>query len=307
MKEPNFFIAGAPRCGTTALYTYLSEHPRVFMSEVKELNYFADDFPNMQKIDFKSYPDYLKVFSKANENHVAVGEASPFYLFSEVAFQKMYAAVPSARIIISLRNPVDFIHSYHRLNLSLQRENESSLEKAWDLQDLRAQGKMLPKNLREPKLLMYGEIGKFGEYIEKLYEIFPREQVMIILLDDLMRDTAAVYEEILAFLGVPSEGRTIFPKVNASFENKSQFLAKIFHPSPAVYRLFMKVISLFGVGFMKRVSMIYDRIERLNTTQKSRSEMDADLRVRLTKHFQPDIKKLEKLMGRDLSAWLKIE
>ena len=88
MKEPNFFIAGAPRCGTTALYTYLSEHKNVLMSEVKELNYFADDFPNMQKIDFKSYQGYLKTFVKADEKHIAVGEASPFYLFSEVAFNK---------------------------------------------------------------------------------------------------------------------------------------------------------------------------------------------------------------------------
>ena len=66
MKEPNFFIVGAPRCGTTALYSYLSEHPNIFMPGVKELNYFADDFPNMQKIAFRSYNDYLRLFIKAN-------------------------------------------------------------------------------------------------------------------------------------------------------------------------------------------------------------------------------------------------
>ena len=130
LKHPNFFISGAPRCGTTALYTYLSEHPQIFMSEVKELNYFASDFPNVQKITFKSVDDYHKVFAKADERHLAVGEASPFYLFSQVAFQNMAAYNPAAKVILTLRHPVDFVESYHQLNLSLLREDEPDLAKA---------------------------------------------------------------------------------------------------------------------------------------------------------------------------------
>ncbi|MCF6277334.1 MAG: sulfotransferase [Anaerolineales bacterium] len=303
VKQPNCFIAGAPRCGTSALYRYLSEHPKVFMPEVKELNYFAEDFPNVQKIAFKSYEDYLKVFEKADENHIAIGDASPFYLFSTVAFEKMAEAIPDAKIIISLRNPVDFIHSYHRLNLSLLREDETDLEKAWNLQALRAQGKNLPTNTREPKLLMYGEVGLFGKYIENLYRFFPREQVKIILLDDLTTNTKAVYEYILDFLDVPSDGRTEFPRVNANFENKSRFLAKLFHPPLGSYRLFMKAISPFGVKFTKRVFLLYNYLERLNTTETSRVEMSAGFRAQLTAYFRADVEKLEKLIDRDLSIW----
>ena len=305
MKRPNFFISGAPRCGTTALYTYLSEHPNIFMSEVKELNYFADDFPNVQKVAFNSPEDYLKVFADADERHIAVGEASPFYLFSKVAFENMHAFDPDAKIVISLRNPVDFIQSYHQLNLSLLREDEPDLAKAWDLQPLRRQGQRIPKSARQVDLLMYGEVGQFGKYVQRLFEIFPREQVKIILLDDLTRDTKSVYEDILAFLGVPSDGRTEFPQVNANFENKSQFLAKLFHPPQSVYKAFMKFISLFGVGFTKWVSVVYNRIERLNTTQTRRSQMDPALRARLAEHFRPDIELLAKLLERDLSAWLE--
>lgn len=305
MKRPNFFISGAPRCGTTALYTYLSEHPNIFMSEVKELNYFADDFPNVQKIAFKTPEDYLKLFENANDPHLAVGEASPFYLFSNVAFENMYTFDPDARVILSLRNPVDFVQSYHQLNLSLLREDEPDLARAWDLQNQRRQGQHLPKSAREPELLMYGELGQFSKFVRRLFAIFPREQVKIILLNELAANTKTIYEDILDFLQVPTDGRTEFHRVNANFENRSQFLARLFHPPQPIYQLFMKTISLFGIGFMKKVSVVYNRIERLNTTRSTRSTMDPDLRARLAEHFRPDIENLAELLDRDLSMWLE--
>lgn len=303
MREPNFIVAGAPRCGTTALHVYFSEHPQIFMPKVKELNYFADDFPNMQKIDFRTYDDYLSQFAEATEIHLGIGEASPFYLFSEVAFEKMHARLPNAKIIVSLRNPVDFVHSYHQLNVALLREDEKDLRKAWFLQDERKQGKSLPANLREATLLMYSELGKFSQYLERLFAIYPRGQVKIILLDDWKTNPKAVYEDLLAFLDIPSDGREDFRPVNASFENRSQFLAKIFHPSPRVYRAFMKGISLFGVGFMEWVSVIYNKIERLNTRSTKRTEMEPDFRAYLTAYFREDVQNLERLLGRDLSMW----
>jgi hypothetical protein len=304
LKQPNFFISGAPRCGTTALYTYLSEHPRIFMSEVKELNYFATDFPNVQKISFHSVDDYYKVFAKAGPQHLAVGEASPFYLFSQVAFQNMHSYDPRAKVFLTLRNPVDFIESYHRLNVSLLREDQADLAKAWDLQSARRKGEHIPKSARQVELLMYGELGQFSRYVEKLFAIFPREQIKIFLFDDLRADPRTVYEQTLAFLNVPSDGRTEFPQINANFENRSAVLARLFHPPQPVYRAFVKFISLFGTGFMEKVSIIYNRLERLNTTRTARTTMDAVLRARMLEHFRADIEKLSLLIDRDLSGWL---
>ena len=109
---------------------------------------------------------------------------------------------------------------------------------------------------------------------------------------------------LFEFLNVPSDGRTEFRRVNANFENKSRILARIFHPPQPVYKFFMKTISLFGVDFMKRVSVVYNSIERLNTTQTTRTAMEPELHARLTEHFRPDINKLSELIERDLSAWL---
>jgi hypothetical protein len=304
MKRPNFFISGAPRCGTTALYTYLSEHPRIFMSAVKELNYFASDFPHVQKIHFKSDADYLRVFADARPEHLAIGEASPFYLFSQVAFKNMFAYNPDAKVILSLRNPVEFIHSYHQLNLSLLRENEPDLAKAWALQEARLHGEFLPPSARQVDLLMYGELGKFSKYARQLFAIFPREQVKIFLFDDLRRDTRAVYEETLAFLNVPSDERGEFAPINANFENRSRLLARLFHPPQPVYRFFMRLISLFGINFMKNVSLVYNRLERLNTTTASRTQLDPALRADMQAHFKEDIEILADFLQRDLSHWL---
>ncbi|MEI7844897.1 MAG: sulfotransferase [Chloroflexota bacterium] len=305
MKHPTFFISGGPRCGTTALYTYLSEHPKIFMSEVKELNYFASDFPNVQKIAFKSVDDYHKVFAKAGPEHIAVGEASPFYLFSRRAFENMHNYDPGAKVIITLRNPVEFIESYHRLNLSLLREDEPILGKAWDLQSARKNGQHIPKSARQVELLMYAELGQFSRYVERLFSIFPREQVKIFLFDDLRTNPQAVYEQTLAFIGVPSDGRQEFPQINANFENKSALLARLFHPPQPVYQAFVKFIALFGTGFMEKVSILYNRLERLNTTRATRNSLDPALRARMLEHFTPDIIRLSGMIDRDLSGWLK--
>ena len=304
LKQPNFFISGAPRCGTTALYSYLSEHPKIFMSQVKELNYFASDFTNVQKIAFKSVDDYHKVFAKAGSEHLAVGEASPFYLFSKVAFQNMFNYDHNAKVILTLRHPVEFIESYHRLNLSLLREDQPDLGKAWDLQTLRKQGQRIPKSARQVELLMYGELGQFSHYLESLFAIFPRQQVKIFLFDDLKADPRSVYEKTLAFIGVPSDNRLEFPQINANFENKSALLARLFHPPQPVYQVFVKFIALFGTGFMEKVSIVYNRLERMNTTRASRTTLDPALRARMLEHFSPDIKKLSVLIERDLSPWL---
>lgn len=304
MRKPDFFIAGAPRCGTTALYTYLSEHPNIFMSEVKELNYFASDFPGVQKIAFNSDDDYLKVFSSAGDNHQAVGEASPFYLYSEHAFNNILAFNPRSKIILTLRSPVQFVQSFHRLNLSLLREDEEDLEKAWNLQEERSLGRHIPSSSREPQLILYGELGQFGKHVKKLYEIFPAEQILVIIFEDFILQPQVIYDRILDFLQVPSDDRTEFPAINANFSNRSRLLAKLFHPPQFIYQGFMKFIGLFGVDFMKSISVVYNKIEKLNTTTTKRKPLDPKFKAKLQSYFREDVALLSEIIARDLSSWL---
>ena len=303
MNRPNFFIVGAPRCGTTALYTYLSEHPNIYLSDIKELHYFASDFPDLHKIVFRSQDDYFKLFSAAQDVHTAVGDISPLYIYSNVALENIKNFDPNAKIILILRNPVEFVQSVHQLNLGLLREDEPDLAKAWDLQDERKQGRSIPKSCREVKLVLYGELGLFGRHVKKVFEIFSREQVLVVLLEDFVREPRTVYESILAFLHVPSDNRGEFPPVNAGFEVRSRLLAKFIHPPQFVYRTFMKVISFFGVRFMNFINLVYGKVERLNTRRSPRRAIEPALRTRLEEYFREDVQLLSGLIGRDLSEW----
>ena len=304
MKRPNFFIIGAPRCGTTALHTYLRKNHNIFLPEIKELHYFASDFPDLQKILLKSTDDYLKVFAAAGDQHLAVGEISPLYIYSKVALEKIKEFNPSVKIILILRNPVEFVQSVHRLNLGLLREDEPDLAKAWELQELRKQGKMIPTGCRVQELLQYGELGLFGEHVEKVFKIFPREQVLVILFNDFTANPKVVYDAILSFLGVPSDDRREFPPVNANYEHRSKLLAKIIHPPRPVYQLFMKIISVFGISFMRNVSLIYNKVEMFNARRTPRCSIDPALRAKLHSYFRDDTQKLARLIDRDLSDWL---
>jgi hypothetical protein len=304
MKRPNFYVIGAPRCGTTALYTYLRNHPNIFLPEIKELHYFASDFPNIQKVLFKSPDDYFKMFSDANESHFAVGEISPLYIYSKVALRNIKDFNPSVKVILIVRNPVEFVQSVHQLNLGLLREDEPDLARAWDLQELRRRGEMIPKSCREPELIMYGELGLFGKYVEKVFEIFPREQVLIVLFNDFVKHPKDVYEDILSFLNVPSDNRQDFPPVNSNYEHRSKLLGRLLHPPQIIYKTYMKFISLFGMRFMRIVSQIYNKVETFNARRISRSSIDSALYIKIQSYFRDDIKKLSELINRDLSAWI---
>ena len=109
MKKPNFFIIGAPKCGTTSLANWLAEHPRVFFSDTKEPHFFCTD----GYTGVKTLKQYEKLFEDAKPHHLAVGEGSTHYLFSKVAVPNILVYNPDARFIVCLRNPVDMAPSLH--------------------------------------------------------------------------------------------------------------------------------------------------------------------------------------------------
>lgn len=111
MRRPNTFIVGAPKCGTTALSTYLSEHREVFLSDPKEPNYFCSDLPERQVVS--QMEDYLTLFEGALDGHSVVMEASTWYLVSRVAVANIMEFEPRARLIVMVRNPIDLVHSLH--------------------------------------------------------------------------------------------------------------------------------------------------------------------------------------------------
>ena len=302
MAQPNFFIIGAPKCGTTALSEYLRSHPNIYISDPKEPHYFATDFPKHRLV--QTVDEYLELFNNINQNHVAVGEASVWYLYSEVALENIYHFNPQAKIIVMLRNPVEMIPSLHSQALYNRNESETKLECAWDLQWERGQGLNLPHLCREPKVLQYAKIAKFGEQIERLLTIFPTQQIHIVWYEDFASSTQKVYEDILAFLGVPSDGKTNFERVNVNKFHRFGFLGELSEKPPhKLVEIAMTAKKLLGI---ERLYFL-DSIRKINKREKPREPISNELRLKLSSEFRDDINKLSQILDKDLKQWKTLE
>ena len=299
MTTPNFFIIGAPKCGTTALSEYLRMHPSIYMSTPKEPHFFATDLPKYRTCT--DWASYLDLFSSANDGDKAVGEASVFYLYSREALSAIRRAVPNAKLIVMLRDPVQLAFSMHSQALLSRDESVVSFEKAWRLCSRRRAGKDLPPGCRDGKILQYDRVALIGEQLERALMEFPRENVRWWFLEDLQTDARLVYEGVLAHLGVASDGRTEFAVVNERRRSKSQVLARFTQETPDfLVRAAMAAKRSIGI---KRWGVL-GLIRRFNRTKARPASLSPTLEREMRQLFADDVRLLQTLTGRDLTGWL---
>lgn len=297
---PNFFIVGAPKCGTTALYAYLRDHPNIFMPRVKEPHFFATDL--------KPYPiiqtpeAYAGLFAERSPAQVAAGEASVYYLRSTAAIPNIRAFNPDARIIAMFRNPVDMVHALHAQLLYVSEEPVADFEAAWRLQARRAQGLDLPRRSRGSFLLQYREFGKFGTQVERLLATFPADQVKLIVYEDFAASPERVYDEVIRFLGLPHDDRTEFPKINDSKRARVPWLRDFLRkPPPLLHHTVRGLKRAVGAGPVEAVKRA---LVTRNTVKEARGPLSAAFRAELVEEFRDEVMLLSRLLGRDLSYWL---
>lgn len=304
MNKPNFFIVGAPKCGTTALSEYLRDHPNILISRPKEPHYFAEDFPKYRARN--SLDDYLQLFRGGTSQHLATGEASVFYLYSSVALKNIYQFNKNAKIIVMLRNPVDLVYSFYSQLYYTFDEDEKDFETAWKLQSVRKRGIRIPRNCREPAFLQYAQIGRLGDQIERLVDVFPKAQVKIILFDDFKTSTQAVYEDVLLFLGVPSDGRSRFPRINENKSYRLRWLNQLFvRPPLPIFHSGRKVKKLIGLERISVLAKITKLNKKLFTEKRDRIPLTSYFRAELTSVFEKDIEKLSCILKEDLNHWVQ--
>jgi hypothetical protein len=298
--KPNFFIVGAPKCGTTALYEYLRPHPNIFMSGIKEPHFFAQDlgtYPRIQRPD-----EYAAMFAPATEAHQRVGEASVYYLRSTVAIPNIRDFNPDARLIAMFRNPVDMVYSFHSQLLYVAEESERDFETAWRLQERRARGLDLPPRSRGAFLLQYAELGRFGTQVERMLSAFPRSQVKLILFDDFAASPQAVYDDVIEFLGLPHDGRTEFPRINDNKRARIDWLRRFARKPPPMLRSAIRGLK-DAIG-SEGLSTAKKKLVALNTTKERRPPLSAEFRAELVEVFREEVALLGRLLPRDLSHWV---
>lgn len=291
MKKPNFFIVGAPKCGTTALANWLSEHPNIFMAKPKEPQYYSTD---LKSWPIRNERQYLRLFKKASAQEYVIGEASPRYLYSNVAISHLIHDCPSAKLVVSLRNPLDMAQALHGERRTEGVEDIENFEEAWRAQRQREEGHDIPRLCPEPRLLLYGPACCLGSQLKRLYSLVPANQVHVVFLEDLQKDPKATYRGILGFLGVADDGRESFPVVNASARSRW----------PAVTELLKRVDLLrwklnvppLGTGLLSAVA-------RTNRVAFKRPRIREGFKRELLDYFEGEIRDLESITGRNLEHW----
>lgn len=207
---PDFFIVGAPKCGTTSLYEWLGDHPLINAPH-KETCFFSQDiFPTSSlATHIPSLEEYSSIFTLHEEQRIS-GEATPKYLYSNQALSEISALQPDARIIVCLRDPVELAISLYNQKLREGVEKEPSFEKAWaaSLAALDGTGPALP---HERHYYLWACI---GSRLQKLHEYFASDSVLILLASELRADPRGCYLKVLSFLDLPDDGRRDFSSHN---------------------------------------------------------------------------------------------
>jgi len=286
MRKPDFFIAGAPRCGTTSMYAYLRQHPQIHVSVHKEPHFFGSDLTPLPGA-IRDEALYLALFAGAGDRPRA-GESSVHYLSSRRAPFEIRDYAPEARIIILLREPLAMAHSLYSLYTRTGNEDLATFEEALAAEPERRAGHRIPAGAYFPEGLQYTEEALHAGKVERWLEVFGREQVLCILFDDFVRDTAAVYRRTLEFLGVDASFAAELDPRRAGELARIQAIRQLRQVPPEVRR-----------------RMQFDQMKLHQGP--SRPAPGAALAARLRERFAADVARLGKLLGRDLSAWTRGE
>lgn len=294
---PDFFIVGAGKSGTTALYEYLSAHPSVFMSTMKEPAYFCSDIKGTNGV--RSLDEYRALFGGAKPEAM-IGEASAMYLFSSVAIERIMSANPLAKVIVMLRKPEDAARALHQHCLILLREDLENFEDAWHAQPLRAKGLRLPANCPEPKVLQYGEVFSYASQIQRVLSFVPEGQRHFIIYEEFFSDPLTHYAEVLKFIGLPSDGRTEFPIVNGARKNRSKAFARLLNMAARdsfPFSIPRRLAHALGLHPLKALA-------DMNSVPVEKVRLRPAFAAELREYFAPDVARLETLLGRRLKVWL---
>jgi hypothetical protein len=232
----------------------------------------------------------------------AIGDGSVSYLYDPNAIRQALVFDSRAKFIVSVRNPVDMLRSYHARLLFLLDEDEQDFSRAWQLQDERRAGRNIPKRCREPRLLQYGHVARLGSQIEQLFEVAGRDHCHVVVFDDIVENPGEVYRQLLDFIGVDDDGRREFKIKRSNSGFRSRWLQQIaMNPPPWILRL----IELSNARTLNRLKGLRKRIKQLNKAPAKRQEISNDMRTTLCEYYRSDVEKLSGLLGRDLSHWVE--
>ncbi len=281
---------------TTSLYTYLKQHPDVFMTHIKEPMFF-NNFETENNYIVKgrkgskisTLKEYYALFDNV-ENEIAYGEASPAYIYNKNCATLIKKHLPEVKIIAILRQPVKRAYSNYLHAKRADREPINSFIGAINSEEER-----IEKNWSS--LYHYKEKGFYFRQLSRYFKEFKKEQIKVILFEDIIDDPQKITKEVFEFLRVDSSFTPdTSKKANVAGKPKgvAGWIVMKLRKNNLIPNIeFSKYLPEFSVSYILKT--IYSKPEKLdNKTIKSLTN----------KYYKEDIKQLEKLIERDLSNWL---
>lgn len=296
MKKPfkvDFIGIGVPKSGTSWLFHCLGQHPSICLSVPKEVRYF-------NRLDFSKYARKFHEDRKLNKNHdkplswyencfrhcprgSIKGEFTPHYLFDENAPLMMRGTFPHVKLIVCLRNPVDRAYSAYWSRKNYTKSEKLTFEEA----------------IKED--LTYIETGLYHKHLTRYLKYFGREQLLILLFDDIVSSPEGELIKVLRFLDLGLANGIDIGKISRNQSKKSWFpYAKLVMRDLPTYLI---DLNLGLVLHLARRVGLRSLFFRLTTSPFKYPEMDLNTREHLRSVFEGDIRNLEKLLNRDLSHW----
>jgi hypothetical protein len=302
---PNFFIVGAAKAGTTSFAEYLGQHPQVYMSPVKEPNYFSSDIESRhirERIQPEEYfavqplrkrhalcvrqPEHYEQLFAAAGDAKAIGEASVSYIYSEFAPRRIAAEIADPRILVFLRNPVERAYSHFQMDLVFGVANTDDFLEAVEVD------RHSPRKGWGVSHL-YVELGLYVPQLKRWLAAFPADRVKICLHDDYKKDVGPTLLAIFSFLGVEQTLADISFDVKHGEAGRNSTIKGLDTLSETrPYRILRGAVPPVMRAGVKRLLSRKPRKLRV-------SEFEA-----LIPYFREDIRELSSLLGRDLSHWL---
>jgi hypothetical protein len=301
IKKPDFFIVGAPKSGTTALDKYLSLRPDIFMAR-KEMHFFGADLGFAPQFYRRNLDAYLAEFDGQNGQKRA-GEASVWYLRSQVAATEIKAFNPDARIIIMLRDPIEMLHSLYYTFRWDGNEHLPTFAEALEAQDDRRAGQRITRQTYFAPGLVYYEAVRYTEQVRRYFNIFGRDRVHVVIYEDFAANVAETCRQVLEFLEVdPTQIPDNFKPVNSNKFVKSRFLRAMLSDR-FVRSSVLAIRPLLPRAVFGAMQKVDARIRKFNSRHGGRPPLDPELCQRLKREFAPEVERLSILLGRDLSRW----
>jgi Sulfotransferase family len=307
-RVPDFFIVGQPKSGTTALYEMLRHHPQIFMPELKEPWYFASDMlprfqPPRSAPPFETLEEYRELFVDADPQQ-RIGEASSSYLLSRTAATRIAEVRPDARIIAILREPASFLRSLHLQLLRTHVENQKTLRKAIGLEAARREGRHVPRRSHRPQLLLYSDHVRYVEQLRRYYDVFPPEQVLVLIYDDFRRDNEETVRKVRRFLGVDADAPVDVLDANPTTARmRSQQMDELLNVVSVGRGPFSRAVK----AALKAVMPSELRSRAMFATQRhlvmgTPQPPDEELMLQLRRRFKGEVEALSEYLDRDLVA-----